>query len=213
MPDAAAERLVGAFGPLGVGGDLAQVNEERLRRVREHVGAEAEGIAGVDTLTEILRLARQTSAATHLIVDTSLARGLSYYTGAIMEIAVRWHRQPGRRRPLRRLDRHVLGEQIPACGFSLGLERILVVMAERNMFPPTVQAGGPTCWSPSSTRPSIEDSLRLAAELRAGGPARRALSGARQARQADQVRRRARRRSSRSSAATSVPAARSRSRT
>ena len=29
------------------------------------------------------------------------------------------------------------GEQIPACGFSLGLERILVVMAERNMFPPT----------------------------------------------------------------------------
>ena len=30
------------------------------------------------------------------------------------------------------------GEQIPACGFSLGLERILVVMAERNMFPPAI---------------------------------------------------------------------------
>jgi histidyl-tRNA synthetase len=29
-----------------------------------------------------------------------------------------------------------LGEQVPACGFSLGLERILVVMAEREMFPP-----------------------------------------------------------------------------
>ena len=28
-----------------------------------------------------------------------------------------------------------LGRDVPACGFSLGLERILVVMAERAMFP------------------------------------------------------------------------------
>jgi histidyl-tRNA synthetase len=28
-----------------------------------------------------------------------------------------------------------LGQSVPACGFSLGLERILVVMAERGMFP------------------------------------------------------------------------------
>jgi len=35
------------------------------------------------------------------------------------------------------------GEQIPACGFSLGLERILVVMGERGMFPPEVQVSGP----------------------------------------------------------------------
>ena len=32
-----------------------------------------------------------------------------------------------------------LGEEVPACGFSLGLERILVVMAEREMFPPAVE--------------------------------------------------------------------------
>ncbi len=32
-----------------------------------------------------------------------------------------------------------LGEEVPACGFSLGLERILVVMGERNMFPASVQ--------------------------------------------------------------------------
>ena len=61
------------------------------------------------------------------------------------------------------------GEQIPACGFSLGLERILVVMAERNMFPPTVQAGGPDVMVTIFDRPSIEDSLRLAEELRAAG--------------------------------------------
>ena len=31
-----------------------------------------------------------------------------------------------------------LGEQVPACGISLGLERILVVMGERDMFPASV---------------------------------------------------------------------------
>jgi histidyl-tRNA synthetase len=34
-----------------------------------------------------------------------------------------------------------LGRDIPACGFSLGLERILVVMAERKMFPAAVERG------------------------------------------------------------------------
>ncbi len=33
------------------------------------------------------------------------------------------------------------GENVPACGFSLGLERILVVMAERKMFPAEVAEG------------------------------------------------------------------------
>jgi histidyl-tRNA synthetase len=31
-----------------------------------------------------------------------------------------------------------LGHGVPACGFSLGLERILVVMGERGMFPPNL---------------------------------------------------------------------------
>jgi histidyl-tRNA synthetase len=31
-----------------------------------------------------------------------------------------------------------LGQSVPACGFSLGLERILVVMGERGMFPPSL---------------------------------------------------------------------------
>ena len=34
------------------------------------------------------------------------------------------------------------GEDLPACGFSLGLERILVVMAERKMFPAERATGG-----------------------------------------------------------------------
>ena len=80
-------------------------------------------------------------------VDPSLARGLSYYTGAIMEIAV-----PDLAGSLGgggRYDNLVgmfLGATIPACGFSLGLERILVVMSEREHVPGDGRrARPPTC--------------------------------------------------------------------
>jgi histidyl-tRNA synthetase len=62
-----------------------------------------------------------------------------------------------------------LGRDIPACGFSLGLERIIVVMTERRMFPPAVAAGGVdvmvTLWNDDARA----DALALAAELRRGG--------------------------------------------
>ena len=88
-----------------------------------------------------MRLSAATSAAPHVQVDPSLARGLSYYTGAIMEIAV-----PDLAGSLGGGGRYdgligmFSGEDLPACGFSLGLERILVVMTERNMFPSSVHA-------------------------------------------------------------------------
>ncbi|MBI3490527.1 MAG: histidine--tRNA ligase [Acidobacteria bacterium] len=62
-----------------------------------------------------------------------------------------------------------LGRDVPACGFSLGLERIIVVMTERNMFPATVAGRAVdvlvTIWNEESRG----DTLALAAELRKGG--------------------------------------------
>ena len=84
------------------------------------------------TWRQIVALTEGTSAAPHMRFDPSLARGLRYYTGAIMEIAV-----PDLAGSLGgggRYDNLVgmfLGQDVPACGFSLGLERILVVMGER----------------------------------------------------------------------------------
>jgi histidyl-tRNA synthetase len=60
-------------------------------------------------------------------------------------------------------------EQIPACGFSLGLERILVVMSERNMFPPDVDAGAADVLVTLFDVESVPDALKLAGELRACG--------------------------------------------
>ncbi|MFL6466973.1 MAG: histidine--tRNA ligase [Pyrinomonadaceae bacterium] len=104
-------------------------------------------------------------------IDPSLARGLSYYTGAIMEINV-----PDLAGSLAGGGRYdgLIGmfgkEQIPACGFSLGLERILVVMDERGMFPPEIAESAPadvlvTIWSEET----IGESLKLANKLRSTG--------------------------------------------
>jgi histidyl-tRNA synthetase len=62
-----------------------------------------------------------------------------------------------------------LGQDVPACGFSLGLERIIVVMTERGMFPAGLE-GAPadvmvTLWNASQIAPA----LALAHELRAAG--------------------------------------------
>ncbi len=91
---------------------------------------------GLENLRQILHLASQTTVANKLRIDPSLARGLGYYTGAIMEINVK--DQPGSIAGGGRYDNLIgvfAGTEIPACGFSLGLERILVVMHERGMFP------------------------------------------------------------------------------
>ena len=62
-----------------------------------------------------------------------------------------------------------LGENVPACGFSLGLERILVVMAERNMFPAEVQQTSADVLVALFDDETVPESLRLAAEQRGGG--------------------------------------------
>jgi histidyl-tRNA synthetase len=88
----------------------------------------------LDNLENIVRLCG--AAGSHITLDKSLARGLSYYTGAIMEIVV--HDLAGSLAGGGRYDNLVgmfLGSEVPACGCSLGLERILVVMQERGMFP------------------------------------------------------------------------------
>jgi len=133
-------------------------------------GPRAELSAAVDELGTILSLAAGTSAGPHLRLDPSLARGLSYYTGAIMEIAVA--DLPGSLGGGGRYDNLIgmfLREDVPACGFSLGLERILVVMTERQMFPSTVAGAASdvlvTLWS----RERTADALALAATLRDAG--------------------------------------------
>ena len=147
--------------------NLDEVPDAALSNLEGRVGSER-GVTA--TLRAIVALAESTSAAGRIRIDPSLARGLSYYTGAIMEIAV-----PDLAGSLGgggRYDNLVgmfLGREVPACGFSLGLERIIVVMAERGMFPPEVRTAPADVMVALWDEPSRGEALALAARLRREG--------------------------------------------
>ena len=122
-----------------------------------------------ENIAAVLALSENTPARGHVKFTPRLARGLSYYTGAIMEIAVEGIGSLGGGGRYDGLIGMFSGEPIPACGFSLGLERILVVMGERNMFPPDVQASGLDVLVTIFDAPLVSESLRLATELRTAG--------------------------------------------
>ena len=145
------------------GGERPQAVLDRL------AGILGSNDASLQNLRDIVALCDANSAGAHLRIDPSLARGLSYYTGAIMEIAVEGIGSLGGGGRYDGLVGMFLGRDVPACGFSIGLERIIVVMTERGMFPAEVAASGVdvmvTIWNAGAA----SDALRLAGDLRRAG--------------------------------------------
>jgi histidyl-tRNA synthetase len=128
------------------------------------------GQRAVENLATIMALTQGTSAESHVAPDLSLARGLSYYTGAIMEINVA--DLAGSLGGGGRYDNLVgmfLGQSIPACGFSLGLERILVVMGERNMFPASLATTPADVMMVVFDGKDLPHAMRVATGLRQAG--------------------------------------------
>jgi histidyl-tRNA synthetase len=126
--------------------------------------------AAFQNLREIFALANLSGTARQLTFDPSLARGLSYYTGAIMEIHV--SDLAGSLGGGGRYDGLIgmfSGEDIPACGFSLGLERILVVMTERQMFPAHAHAAAADVMVTLFDDEGVGAALALARALRTAG--------------------------------------------
>jgi histidyl-tRNA synthetase len=169
-PDGVRAELAGRGISSESAAGLLAVAELQSRKQPFGLNLDAAGQAAWENTIRILALAETTSAAPHMEWDLTLARGLSYYTGAIMEINV-----PDLAGSLGgggRYDNLVgmfLDQSVPACGFSLGLERILVVMGERGMFPASVAA------TPADVMVAVFDAgdmphaMRAAAGLRQAG--------------------------------------------
>jgi histidyl-tRNA synthetase len=133
-------------------------------------GFDAAGAAAFDNLQQIRQLADATRAGSRIQIDLSLARGLSYYTGAVMEISVA--DLAGSIGGGGRYDNLVgmfLGQHIPACGFSLGLERILVVMTERNMFPASLPLSPADVMIATFDAAGLREAMRISGRLREQG--------------------------------------------
>jgi histidyl-tRNA synthetase len=141
-----------------------------LQSVAGFVSGAEDDSPSVKNLRQIFLLIENTPAADHLSFDPSLARGLSYYTGAIMEVNV-----PDLAGSLGgggRYDNLVgmfLGQSVPACGFSLGLERILVVLGERGMFPPNLTTTAADVMMAVFDAADVSHAIRVAGLLRQSG--------------------------------------------
>jgi histidyl-tRNA synthetase len=145
-------------------------NSAVLGRLVEFVGEDENGARSIDEIRRILEYSRENPAGRRLKIDPSLARGLSYYTGAIMEISVA--DLSGSLGGGGRYDNLVgmfSGQTVPACGFSLGLERILVVMGERQMFPENLIESPADVMITFWDEDSAAETLALATELRRAG--------------------------------------------
>lgn len=140
-----------------------------LERLEAELAGHPAGLAALADLREVLALSRETAAHGRLVFDLSLARGLGYYTGAIFEIRV-----PDLAGSLGGGGRYdgligmFLGKPVPACGFSIGLERILVVMEERGMYPAHLSSGAEALVGFTDER-QARAALGLAARLRGLG--------------------------------------------
>lgn len=165
---APSDEIMGLFIRLSQLPDDPTRNERVLEEVRVFLN-ESDNQA-LNDLTTLLQLASATSAVRRIRLDPSLARGLSYYTGAIMEISV-----PDLAGSLGgggRYDNLIgtfLGREVPACGFSLGLERILVVMDERKMFPESIVGRNADVMVTLWNEASAGEALALAGSLRCVG--------------------------------------------
>jgi len=148
----------------------AAYNADVLGRLVEFIGAHEVGASGVDDLRQILQFSKANGVDERIKLDPTLARGLAYYTGAIIEINVA--DLSGSLGGGGRYDNLVgmfLGKDVPACGFSLGLERIIVVMTEREMFPDALVSSPAEVMVTIWNEDSVSDSIALANELRRKG--------------------------------------------
>ncbi|MBP3206262.1 MAG: histidine--tRNA ligase [Lachnospiraceae bacterium] len=93
----------------------------------------------MDSFREIIKSVQASKADSfELIFDPTLVRGMSYYTGTIFEIAMpQFGGSCGGGGRYDRMVGKFTGKDVPACGFSIGFERIVMLLLESDFQVPT----------------------------------------------------------------------------
>ncbi len=158
-----------AAGLLQTMSDAPAGNGELLDWLAELLAPSAAGSRAVTELGQVATYCAYGPAAERIRIDPYLARGLSYYTGPIFEIEFPGLGSSGGGGG--RYDDLIgmfSGQRIPSCGFSLGLERTILIMEERGLFPAQL-AGEPQVLVTQFDESTVAAGMQLAHRLRAAG--------------------------------------------
>ncbi len=128
--DEMVERYVGLFQEMEGAEDALSYLEKTLSGVLE------EGVIdNLRTIRESVEAVR--TCEFELTFDPTLVRGMSYYTGTIFEIEMAQFRSSvaGGGRYDKMIGKFT-GNDVPACGFSIGFERIITILMEQGFSVP-----------------------------------------------------------------------------
>ncbi len=133
FPDGAIRKYLGLFRGLEGKTEVP----ECLLYLEEELGdfLDAEAAASLKEIAESVNAAKQ--AEFDLVFDPTLVRGMSYYTGTIFEIAMpEFGGSCGGGGRYDQMIGKFTGKDVPACGFSIGFERIVLLLMENGFQAP-----------------------------------------------------------------------------
>ena len=136
IEDKAIERLVPVL-------ELTGSNAEKIARMRELLKDSETGLKGLDEMETVFKAYEALPHSACLEVDLSLARGLNYYTGTIIEVKA-LDVEIGSITGGGRYDNltGVFGmEGLSGVGISFGADRIYDVLNTLNLYPEEVERG------------------------------------------------------------------------
>ncbi len=146
--------------------------------LRDLVDGSEMGLKGVDELEEIAALlAAQGYGPDRIVIDPSVVRGLGYYTGPVYEAELTFEilDEKGRKRQFGSvagggryddLVRRFTGQEVPATGVSIGVDRLLAALREEGRL--STKAKGPVVVTVMD-RDRMADYQTMVSELRQAG--------------------------------------------
>jgi histidyl-tRNA synthetase len=151
--------------------ELTGANDEILRQLRPLVAGSERGQKGLEQLAGLLSIVTRAGVPNERVkLDVSIARGLDYYTGTVLETTLDALPEIGSVCSGGRYDNLAelyTKQELPGIGASLGLDRLLDAMEDLGMIdakPTTAPA-----FIPFFDPTRLGDYFHLAAELRSAG--------------------------------------------
>lgn len=165
-PQESIDKYLNLFALLQDKKDVAEGVELLKNTLGEYLDEEV-----VTNMTEIATAVNATKGAEfNLVFDPTLVRGMSYYTGTIFEIAMpelgaacggggRYDKMIGK----------FTGNDVPACGFSIGFERIILLLMESGFKIPESPKKVAYLVEKKYPADKLVDVMKQASEARANG--------------------------------------------